>query len=338
MNKKTSLKVNIISFEGDHLDQMGWLKQLPEQQTNAWEEFNFTFNKPMSGDAIQVIIEGANKIRGNSTPKNGLVYVTMEIDPQKKPEASFLSQFDYVITSRTDIELKGKKHPSIIPTYYVNGWHLQNNYDTLKSTTFEKSKTISVISSDRVKKEGHKLRFAFVNQLIGHFKDRLDVFGIGFNPIPNKNEGLLPYKYSIAIENEQAKGYFTEKLTDCYLANCVPIYHGAPNIDDFFDPNSFIKIDINNPEKAIATIETLLAEDPYEKMIDAVIMSKHKILDEYQFFPWITTLLRANVHPNFKQSVTRTLKPQSHYLEKKLFRDQLYLARQYMIKRIKKAN
>ena len=331
------MKINLISEIGKNRDNLGFLKQLPNTKPYRWEEYEFSFNAPMSSDAIQVVLERANQIEGSSTPLNGLLYVTMEIDPIKKPESGFLEQFDYVITSRKDIELT-KKKPGIIPTYYVNGWHLQKNYDTLKSDTFEKSKSISVIASDKVRKDGHKLRYAFVNQLIGHFNDRLDAYGMGFKPIPSKNEALLPYKYSVAIENEQTSGYFTEKLTDCYLANCVPIYHGAPDIGNFFDPNSLVKIDINEPRKAIDTIESLLAEDPYEKMLESLVESKNKILDEYQFFPWLTSLIRTHVQPDFNQSVKRKVKPHTYWSEKKIFRDNLYLAKQYMLNRIKRTN
>lgn len=38
---------------------------------------------------------------------------------------------------------------------------------------------------------------------------------------------LNRYKFNIAFENSDVPGYITEKLTDCYLANTVPIYWGS---------------------------------------------------------------------------------------------------------------
>ena len=38
---------------------------------------------------------------------------------------------------------------------------------------------------------------------------------------------LNRYKFNIAFENSDGPGYITEKLTDCYLANTVPIYWGS---------------------------------------------------------------------------------------------------------------
>lgn len=45
---------------------------------------------------------------------------------------------------------------------------------------------------------------------------------------------LSQYKFNIAYENSNADGYITEKLTDCFLANTVPIYYGgAGNVAPF---------------------------------------------------------------------------------------------------------
>ena len=38
---------------------------------------------------------------------------------------------------------------------------------------------------------------------------------------------LSRYKFNIAFENSNADGYITEKLTDCFLGNTVPIYYGG---------------------------------------------------------------------------------------------------------------
>ena len=38
---------------------------------------------------------------------------------------------------------------------------------------------------------------------------------------------ISQFKFNIAFENSNADGYITEKLTDCFLGNTVPIYYGA---------------------------------------------------------------------------------------------------------------
>lgn len=43
----------------------------------------------------------------------------------------------------------------------------------------------------------------------------------------SKLEFLGKYKFNVAFENSNRDGYITEKLTDCFMANTVPIYWGS---------------------------------------------------------------------------------------------------------------
>lgn len=51
---------------------------------------------------------------------------------------------------------------------------------------------------------------------------------------------LSQYKYCICYENGVANGYITEKIFDCFFAECVPIYLGAPNITSYIPTTTFI--------------------------------------------------------------------------------------------------
>jgi len=39
--------------------------------------------------------------------------------------------------------------------------------------------------------------------------------------VVNKADTLVPYMFSLAIENSKLDGYFTEKLLDCFLTGVV---------------------------------------------------------------------------------------------------------------------
>jgi hypothetical protein len=57
----------------------------------------------------------------------------------------------------------------------------------------------------------------------------------------NKAETLANYKFCICYENmRDVKGYITEKIFDCFMAGCVPIYWGASNVADYIPPACFI--------------------------------------------------------------------------------------------------
>lgn len=59
--------------------------------------------------------------------------------------------------------------------------------------------------------------------------------------IADKLATLSQYKFAICYENaQQIPDYITEKLFDCMVAGCIPIYWGAPNIAQRVPENCFI--------------------------------------------------------------------------------------------------
>ena len=74
-------------------------------------------------------------------------------------------------------------------------------------------------------------------------------YGFGWNDslknyggqVVNKTDILKNYKFCICYENTlNMPGYITEKIFDCFVAGCVPVYLGAPNITDYIPTNCFI--------------------------------------------------------------------------------------------------
>lgn len=80
--------------------------------------------------------------------------------------------------------------------------------------------------------------------------DKLDFYGKGWDRrqfrcfkgvADNKMELLGRYKFCLAYESSSKyKGNITEKLFDCLISGCVPIYLGAPNISDYIPQSTFI--------------------------------------------------------------------------------------------------
>jgi len=71
--------------------------------------------------------------------------------------------------------------------------------------------------------------------------------------IKDKLEVISKYKYCLAFENAVAPGYITEKIFDCFLAGCVPVYYGAPNIEKYIPSNTFIDYrELGSMEKLVA--------------------------------------------------------------------------------------
>jgi len=57
------------------------------------------------------------------------------------------------------------------------------------------------------------------------------------------------YKFVICFENSKTDGYVTEKIFNVFLSGAIPIYDGAPNINDYIVSGSFIPYDKNTVQK-----------------------------------------------------------------------------------------
>ena len=57
----------------------------------------------------------------------------------------------------------------------------------------------------------------------------------------SKSEVLSNTRFSLCYENvRDIPGYITEKIFDCFLSGCVPVYWGANNITDHIPVGCFI--------------------------------------------------------------------------------------------------
>ncbi|VVH58371.1 putative fucosyl transferase [uncultured Gammaproteobacteria bacterium] len=89
--------------------------------------------------------------------------------------------------------------------------------------------------------------------------------------VDSKKNTLEKYKFSICYENaKDIPGYITEKIFDCFLAGCVPIYWGANNITDHIPSNCFIdKRKFNTYEKLYQYISNM-SDDEYVRYLDNI--------------------------------------------------------------------
>ncbi len=58
--------------------------------------------------------------------------------------------------------------------------------------------------------------------------------------LDSKHDALKRYKFAICFENCVFAGYVTEKIFDCFLSGCIPVYMGAPDIADFIPEDSYV--------------------------------------------------------------------------------------------------
>lgn len=131
-------------------------------------------------------------------------------------------EFDYVLTYDKRLLDRGQQYLF----YPIGGSWIPEDVDLSPP----KTKLLSMISSNKRGCVGYELRHDIVEALHPH----MEIFGqIVSKPIRCKTEGLLPFKFSIVVENDQLDDYFTEKLIDCLACGTIPFYWGTPSIGRF---------------------------------------------------------------------------------------------------------
>lgn len=282
-----------------------------------WKGVTYQINDSGSTEGDFVVVhDDIDKAMKLKTSIGGFVLVTGEEKSIKqKYHQDYLDQFDLIITSRDDIT-----HPNVIRCHYLHPWWVKKNYNELMAMSYPgKTKMLSAIISNLTALPSHKERFAFINKLKGHYKDDLDWFSKGENTfLPDKWDGLAAYQYSVAIENSSHTNYFTEKITDCFLAYTMPFYSGCPNIKDFFDERSFISINTQDFKQAIETIDLAIRENVREKNIGFIKEGRRLVLEKYHFIAALTNILHQQKKQRLK--ATKTIRPQIYFNDGKVKR------------------
>ncbi len=135
-----------------------------------------------------------------------------------------------------------------------------------------KRKNLSLIASSKRNHQGHRLRHSVADWLRDNDIDS-DIMGHGYQPFKIKSDGLAPYRFSVVIENVSEPGYFTEKLVDCLLCDTVPIYWGAPDIEDYFDIDGML---ICNSLDDIKAAINGLSETDYDGRRPAILKNRNR--------------------------------------------------------------
>jgi hypothetical protein len=189
--------------------------------------------------------------------------------------------------------------------YNNNEWHLSKTYTDLMSEEIAKSDqlgmVLSTVLSDKYADPGHIKRIDFVKFLEGK-NMVVHVFGgnkffwknyRGQLPAHQKDAAMFPYKYVFNAENHELRNYYTEKLIDGILAECLTFYWGCPNIRDYIDERAFVYLPLEDPEKAYQIVKQAMENNLWEQRLPYIRAAKEKILNELQFFPRLTRIVQS---------------------------------------------
>lgn len=187
---------------------------------------------------------------------------------------------------------------NLLPMFYRSHESIHRDYFTSYKNFENRKKLCLIVSSvgfpnnSRWTNHNYQKRHQFVHRLLESDLE-FDFYGNGWNisddrykgSTPNKHETLRNYEYSIAIENVCENNYVSEKFFDCILNNTVPLYYGCPNIDSFYDTNSFHNIDIED-KSVVEEIRKLILQSS-KSMSKNVLASKDMYFKNSNIFDLI---------------------------------------------------
>ena len=276
----------------------------------------------MPTEDVGVFKNGYEELR---CPKECTILATTEPISIKRYSRSYTRQFAHLLTNRPP---EAEKHPGYFLGRGYYHWYIGRSFEEYKLLIIPpKQRLISVISSSKqMRHTKHAARYKLAEELSKNIPD-IDWFGHGVRGFEKKYEVLEPYKYHVTIENHIGKYHWSEKLSDVFLAECLPFYAGDPAADEIFPKESFIPIPIDDPKAAADIIKTAIANQEYEKRRDAIFEAKRLILEKYNFSAQVIEVIEKN--KNQKITSVETKRPVRIYERKALRKRNIFVALSY---------
>ena len=127
--------------------------------------------------------------------------------------------------------------PEPFVEHFAYMWHSRPPKEII-----DKNKLMSIIVSEKQFAPGHQYRHQLVQKII-ELNLPIDVYGRGSNKYKynriigqfNDAEPFESYSFSICIENMVCNDYFSEKIITPMMYNCMPIYLGCKNIENYVE-------------------------------------------------------------------------------------------------------
>ena len=261
-------------------------------QDYKWNNIQIVWEEPAD---FYCVINKPNNQGINYDPKRTIIF---QMEPNMKTKPHFWGEFS---------------DPDIGKFYYVGShervynnveWHISKTYKELMNESVDKNvelkNILSTVLSNKYEDPGQKLRIDFIKFLEYKEPELVHVFGQnkfkwknykGSLPYQSKDDALIPYKYTFNCENNSIHNYFTEKVVDGILSECLVFYSGCPNISEYIDERAFVYLELKDFESDYTLIKNAIEGDLWTERLPYIKEAKKKILNELQFFPRIERII-----------------------------------------------
>ena len=261
----------------------------------------FTYDCSCSDYDWLVVFEDLSEVRAGTLangcetlrcPREQTIFCTWEPTSVKGYSRHFTRQFGHLLTNRPP---EAERHPHYhLGRGYFPWFNDRDHAENASVILPPKTKVISAVcSAKQMKHTRHFERYALM-QALSREIEGFDWFGRGVRSFGKKYEVMDPYKYHVAVENHIAPHHWTEKLADALLCESLPFYAGDPAIGEILPSECLIPIPIDDPSEAVKIIRSAIASDEYAKRREAVLEAKRLILEKYNFWDQVISVIEAS--------------------------------------------
>jgi hypothetical protein len=297
MTPKTNIRVKFLTKHKERDVTHIWRRFFPRQNP-TWDACQFIFDREERNYDWLVVYDDLPAVHGErhtlweerlACPRQNTLLMTVEPANIKVYGTGFLEQFGWVLTSQEPWVIN---HPGVIRSQTGMVWFYPGNYDEIAAHVPEhKTANISTVCSSKQQKHTlHKRRYEFTQQLKRAIPE-LEIFGHGVRYVEKKNDALDPFRCHLTVENHFSMHHWTEKLADTFLGLCLPLYHGCPNVTDYFPAESTVPVNIHQFDESLARIQQVLRDREYEKRLSAIREARRLVIERYATFPQLARLI-----------------------------------------------
>jgi hypothetical protein len=275
----------------------------------------------------------STRIENLQCPRENTIFIMAEPHSIKTYGYDFLNQFGTIISCHPSYTSSQHKTRQTIPgLVWFHGNITRTTYDEMTThPPVNKTGVLSMVYSAKAMNHTlHSTRQTFMKQLVDLMPE-LDMFGKNYIPLPDKKDSLDPYKYHIAMENTIYPNYISEKITDPFLGLCLPFYVGAPNVEDYFPAESFIRLDPNKPEEAVAIIRNAIANNEYEKRLPAIMEARRLVMEEYNMFAIAKNIIAKREAERSSSAIS--YKPSQIYSRRAILKKNPWIALRFILEK-----
>ncbi len=250
-----------------------------------------------------VVFDGMRGDVSVTCPREHTILTTWEPVSIRNYNTPFTRQFGHLLTNRPSW---AEKHPHYHLGRGYFPWMNGRTFPENKAAVIPPKTTLltAVCSSKAMKWTNHAARIELLRRCQRDIPG-MEWYGWGIRECGMKCDVTDVARYQIVFENHEAPHYWSEKIADAFLSECLPFYAGAPDLAADFPGDAFIPIPSDDPAAAVQIIQSAIANDEWTKRRAAIRAARELLFTRYNFFAQVIAVIEASAG----QSVTPVADP-----------------------------